>query len=67
MLSNTSLDFISDMGVTDHRHYFYNIENKIENHQLQESFLKNRSFWKLFILLETYMKQVLETYMKQVL
>ena len=44
MLSNTSLDFISDMGVTNHRHYFYNIENKIENHQLQESFLKNRSF-----------------------
>ena len=67
MLSNTSLDFISDIAVTDHRHYFYNIENKIENRQLQESFLKNRSFWKLFILLETYMKQVLETYMKQVL
>ena len=57
MLSNTSLDFISDMGVTDHRHYVDNIESKIENRRLQESFLKNRSFWKLVILLERYMKQ----------
>ena len=30
MLSNTSLYFISDMGVTDHRHYD-NIESKIES------------------------------------
>ena len=43
MLSNTSLDFISDMGVTDHRHDVDNIESKIENRKLQESFLKNRS------------------------
>ena len=57
MLSNTSLDFISDMGVTDHRHYNDNIENKIENRGLQESFLKNWSFLKLVISLETYMKQ----------
>ena len=57
MLSNTSSDFISDMGVTDHRHYVDNIENKIENRRLQESFLKNRSFSKLVISLETHMKQ----------
>ena len=31
-----------------------NIESKIENHQLQECSLKNRSFWKLVISLETY-------------
>ena len=30
------------------------IENKIENLRLQECSLKNRSFWKLVILLETY-------------
>ena len=40
MLSNTSLDFISDMHVTDHRHYVNNIESKIENRQLQERFFK---------------------------
>ena len=57
MLSNTSLDFISDMGVTDHRHYVDNIGSKIENRRLQESFLKNRSFSKLVITLEIYMKQ----------
>ena len=57
MLSNTSLDFISDMGVTDHRHYVDNVENKIEHRRLQESFLKNRSFSKLVISLETHMKQ----------
>ena len=34
-----------------------NIENEIENLRLQECFLKNRSFWKLFISLETYLKQ----------
>ena len=33
-----------------------NIENKIENLRLQECSLKNRSFWELIILLETYMK-----------
>ena len=47
MLWNTSLDFIVDM--IDDR------ENKIEN--LQEYSLKNRSPWKLVILLETYIKQ----------
>ena len=57
MLLNTFLDFISDMGVTDHRHYVDNTESKIDNRRLQESFLKNRSFWKLVILLERYMKQ----------
>ena len=30
------------------------IENTIENLRLQECFLKNRSFWKLVILLEIY-------------
>ena len=29
MLSNTFSDFISDMGVFDHRHY--EVENKMEN------------------------------------
>ena len=33
------------------------IENKIENLRLQEYSLKNRSFWKLVISLETYIKQ----------
>ena len=31
MLSNTSLNFVSDMRVTEHRHYDGNIENQIEN------------------------------------
>ena len=57
MLPNTSLYFIPDMGVTDHIHYVDNIESKMENRRLQESFFKNRSFWKLVISLETYMKQ----------
>ena len=57
MLSNTSLDFIKDMGVTDHKHYVDNVESKIENSRLLESFLKNRSFWKSFISLDTYIKQ----------
>ena len=34
-----------------------NIENEIENLRLQECSLKNRSFWKLVISLEAYMKQ----------
>ena len=34
-----------------------NIENKIENLQPQECFLKSNSFWKLVISLEIYMKQ----------
>ena len=57
MLSNTSFDFISDMGVTDHRHYIDNIESKIENLCLRECSLKNRSFWKLVISLETCMNR----------
>ena len=44
MLSNGSLDFISDIGVIDHRDYDRSIESKIENLQLQEYSLKNRSF-----------------------
>ena len=32
------------------------MEYKIENLRLQESSLKNRFFWKLPILLETYIK-----------
>ena len=55
MLSNTSPDIISHMGVTDHRHY--DIENKIANVRLQECSFKNRYFWNLVISLETYMKQ----------
>ena len=57
MFSTASLDFISDIGVTDHRHMIYNIESEIENLRLQECSLKSRSFWKLVISLETYMKQ----------
>ena len=39
MLSNTFLDFVSDVGVTDHRQYdmIDNIENKIESLHLQQS------------------------------
>ena len=46
MLLNTSLDFISDMGVTDHRHYDCNIENKKENLHLKECSLKIGPFGK---------------------
>ena len=58
MFSKTSLDFISDMDVTDHKlnTMIHDIENKIKNRRLQESSLKNRSFWKLVISLEIYMK-----------
>ena len=54
MLSSIPLDFISNMEVTDHKHYINDIENKIDNFQLQECSLKHRSFWKLLISLETY-------------
>ena len=57
MLSKTSSGFISDMRVTDCRHYNHDIENKIVNLPLQECSLKNRSFWKLVISLKRYMKQ----------
>ena len=40
MLSKTSLDFISDMGLTDQRPY----DREKENLRLQEYSLKNRSF-----------------------
>ena len=30
MLSNTSLNFVSDMRVTEHRHYDGNIKNQTE-------------------------------------
>ena len=33
------------------------IENKIENLRLYERSLRNRSFWKLVILLETYIHE----------
>ena len=60
MLSKTSSNFISDMEVTDHKSIINtmadNIENKIENLRLQKCSLKNRFFWELIILLETYMK-----------
>ena len=49
MLSNTFSDFISDMGITDHKHYGQYTENKVESPHLQEYFLKNRSLWKLVI------------------
>ena len=51
--SNIFLDFILDMEktlITDCM--IYKIENKIESLYLQECSLKNKSFWKLFILLE---------------
>ena len=57
MLSNMSFDYISGMGVTDHKHYDLDTENKVENLRLHECSLKNRSFWKLVISLETYMKR----------
>ena len=57
MLSNIFLDFISDMEQLITNTMIDNIENKIENFRLQECSLKNRSFWKLVILPETYMKQ----------
>ena len=38
------------------------IENKIENVRLQECSLKNRSFWKLIVSLETYMKRRQQLY-----
>ena len=58
MFSKTFLDFILDMDVTDHKlnTMIHDIENKIKNRRLQESSLKNRSFWKLVISLEIYMK-----------
>ena len=58
MFSKTFLDFISDMDVTDPKlnTMIHDIENKIKNRRLQESSLKNRSFWKLVISLEIYMK-----------
>ena len=40
MLSNISLDFILDMGVTDHDNIIDNIENKKENLRLREYSLK---------------------------
>ena len=40
MLSNISLDFILDMGVTDHDNIIDNIENKKENLHLREYSLK---------------------------
>ena len=51
------MDFLLDMGVTDHDIIINNIENKKENFRLQEYFLKNRFFLKLVISLRTYMKQ----------
>ena len=40
MLSNISLDFILDMGLTDHHNIIDNIENKKENLRLREYSLK---------------------------
>ena len=56
LLSKTFSDFISDMGVTDHRHMIDNKEKKLENLRLQECSLKIRSLWKLVILLEASFK-----------
>ena len=56
MLSNTLLDFISDMGVADKQlitdTVIDNIEDEIENLRLQNYSLKNRSLLNLTILLE---------------
>ena len=63
MLSNTSLVFISDMGVTGHRHYDWWCRTENRDLQLQEwstgpiGPTQYRSFRKLVISLETYMKQ----------
>ena len=56
MFSNTSF-FISDMRVTDHRRYDRLHRKQNRELRLQECFLKNRSFRKLVILLEKYIKQ----------
>ena len=55
MLSNTFSDSILDMGVSDHRNYIENIENKIENVRLQECSLKNISFFNVnSFLMQTF-------------
>ena len=53
MFSNTSLDFISAMEITDHRHYDQQYRKQNRDLRLQECSLKIRPFWKLVILLET--------------
>ena len=55
--SQTLLFIISDMRVTDHRHYDRLHRKQNRELRLQECFLKNRSFRKLVILLEKYIKQ----------
>ena len=35
-----------------------NTESKIENFRLQYCFLKNKSFWKLVVFVETYIKKI---------
>ena len=57
MFSNTSLDFISDMGVIDYCHMIDNIENIKENIDLHKCPSKDRSFWKLVISLKTFIKK----------
>ena len=44
MLSNTSLDFILDMGVADNDNIIDKTENKNKNLRLRECSLKNRPF-----------------------
>ena len=46
-----------------------NIESKVENLCLQECSLKNKTFWKLLISLETYMKlkQKVKDYVKDLI
>ena len=55
--SQTLLFIISDMRVTDHRHYDRLHRKQNRELRLQECFLKNRSFRKLVILQEKYIKQ----------
>ena len=50
-------NFPNMLSKTDHDNIIDNIENKKEDLHLQEYSLKNRSFWKLVLSLETYMKQ----------
>ena len=50
--SNTFLDFISAMRVTDTDNMIDNIKNKIESLHYQKSSLKNMPLWNFIILLE---------------
>ena len=59
MLLNTSSDLISDMWVIDQKHYDQQYRKKNREYSSSGILFKKRSFWKLVISLEIYMKQTL--------